>query len=144
VLIEQFRFPALAAGIDPVLVELPAGLCEDNEDPADTIRREMVEEMNLAADRIERIGAYLLTPGGADEFCHLYAGRVTAPPADGEGIAGHGGEISENEDIRVRVWDASEAIQAAYAGLFTNVVTAISLFWLAGKRDELRQKWMTP
>ncbi|MDB5401812.1 MAG: nudF, partial [Rhodopila sp.] len=26
VLIEQFRFPALAAGVDPTLVELPAGL----------------------------------------------------------------------------------------------------------------------
>ena len=53
VLIEQFRFPALAAGVEPTLVELPAGLCEDNEDPADTIRREMREEMNLDADRIE-------------------------------------------------------------------------------------------
>ena len=29
VLIEQFRLPALAAGLDPVLVELPAGLCDD-------------------------------------------------------------------------------------------------------------------
>src|ERR1700760_4544685 len=39
VLIEQFRFPALAAGVEPVLVELPAGLCEHQEDPAETIRR---------------------------------------------------------------------------------------------------------
>jgi ADP-ribose pyrophosphatase len=141
VLIEQFRFPALAAGLDPVLVELPAGLCEDNEDPAETIRREMLEEMDLVADRVERIGGFLLTPGGADEYCHLYAGRVTAPPADGEGIAGHHGEISESEDIRVRVWDAEEAIQAAFAGCFTNSVTAIALFWLASKRNDLRQKW---
>src|ERR1700688_699879 len=29
VLIEQFRLPALVAGIDPVMVELPAGLCDD-------------------------------------------------------------------------------------------------------------------
>jgi ADP-ribose pyrophosphatase len=85
----------------------------------------------------------LLTPGGADEFCHLYAGRVTAPPADGEGIAGHHGVISENEDIRVRVWDAREAIQAAFAGCFSNSITAIALFWLASKRNDLRQQWMT-
>ena len=143
VLIEQFRFPALVAGLDPTLVELPAGLCEDNEDPAETIRREMREEMNLDADRVERIGGFLLTAGGSDEFCHLYVGRVVAPPADGEGIAGHGGEISENEDIRVRVWDAEDAIQAAFAGCFTNVITALALFWLASKRDWLRQKWMT-
>lgn len=143
VLIEQFRFPALAAGIDPTLVELPAGLCEDNEDPAETIRREMLEEMHMGADRIERIGGFMLTAGGADEFCHLYVGRVVAPAADGEGIVGHGGEISENEDIRVRVWSADEAIEAAFAGCFSNTITAIGLFWLAGRRDWLRQKWMT-
>lgn len=144
VLIEQFRFPALAACLDPTLVELPAGLCEDNEDPADTIRREMREEMNMAATEVERIGRFLLSPGGADEVCHLFVGRVTAPPADGEGIAGHGGEISENEDIRVRVWSADDAIEAAFAGCFTNSVTAIALFWLAAKRPWLQQKWMTP
>ena len=143
VLIEQFRFPALVAGVDPTLVELPAGLCEDNEDPAETIRREMREEMNLDADLAERIGGFLLTAGGSDEFCHLYVGRVVAPPADGEGIVGFGGEISENEDIRVRVWDAEDVIQAAFAGCFTNSITAIALFWLASKRDWLRQKWMT-
>lgn len=143
VLIEQFRFPALAAGVYPTLVELPAGLCENDEDPADTIRREMQEEMGLGADLVERIGGFLLTPGGADEFCHLYVGRVVAPAADGEGIAGVGGEASENEDIRVRVWSADEAIEAAFAGCFTNSITAIGLFWLASKRDWLRRKWMT-
>ena len=143
VLIEQFRLPALAAGTEPTLVELPAGLCEDNEDPAETMRREMREEMHLDADRIERIGGFLLTPGGADEFCHLYAGRVVAPPNDDEGIVGFGGEASESEDIRVRVWAADDVIAAAFAGCFTNAVTAIGLFWLASKRDWLRQQWTT-
>jgi ADP-ribose pyrophosphatase len=144
VLIEQFRLPALAAGLDPVLVELPAGLCEAGEQPADAISREMVEEMGLTADRIERIGGFLLTAGGSDEFCHLFAGRVVAPAADGEGIAGHGGVLSEHEDIRVRVWNADDAIQAAFAGYFSNSITAIGLFWLAARRDWLRQQWTTP
>ena len=98
--------------------------------------------MDLQADRMEKIGAFLLTPGGADEYCHLYAGRVTAPPADGEGIAGQGGEATEHEDIRVRVWDAQDAIQAAFAGCFPNIVTTLALFWLAHSRDSLRQKWI--
>ncbi|HYZ22675.1 MAG TPA: NUDIX domain-containing protein [Rhodopila sp.] len=143
VLIEQFRLPALAAGVDPMLVELPAGLCEPHEDPADTIRREMQEEMALSADRMEKIGAFVLTPGGADEICHLYAGRVTAPPADAEGIAGHAGEIAESEDIRARVWPAERAIAAVFAGRFTNSVTALALFWLAAKRAALREAWRT-
>src|SRR6476646_1837270 len=39
VLIEQFRLPALMARLDPVLVELPAGLCDDGEAPQATARR---------------------------------------------------------------------------------------------------------
>jgi ADP-ribose pyrophosphatase len=141
VLIEQFRFPALAAGIDPVLVELPAGLCEPSEDPAETIKREMQEEMGLQADCTEKIGGYMLTAGGADEFCHLYAGRVKAPEAGPDGIAGFGGLASEQEDIRVRVWPATTAIDAAIEGRFTNSVTVIGLLWLAAKRDRLRRAW---
>ena len=76
VLIEQFRFPALVAGLDPVLVELPAGLVDDGETPEQTARREMLEEMALTVGELRRIGSYLLTPGGADEVCELYVGRV--------------------------------------------------------------------
>lgn len=142
VLIEQFRFPALAAGIDPVLVELPAGLCEDGEAPETAIRREMIEEMRMSADRLEHIGGFLLTPGGADELCELYVGRVAAPPTDADGIAWHAGEAEENEDIRVRVWPADTAIAAAMAGKMPNIVTAAGLFWLAARRDWLRDRWV--
>jgi ADP-ribose pyrophosphatase len=141
VLIEQFRFPALAAGVNPVLVELPAGLCEDGESPEACIAREMQEEMRLSAARLERIGGFLLTPGGSDELVELYAGEVIAPQAGADGVAWHAGEPGEDEDIRVRVWSAAEAIDAALAGRFTNVVTAASLFWLAARRDWLRHKW---
>jgi ADP-ribose pyrophosphatase len=144
VMIEPFRLPALAAGMDPVLVELPAGLCDDGEAPEATIRREMQEEMRLDADRLQRIGCFLLTPGGADEACELYAGRVRAPRAGPDGIAWYAGEASENEDIRVRVWQADTAIEAAFGGRFSNVVTSLGLFWLAAKRPWLRQLWMDP
>ena len=43
-LIEQFRLPALAAGLPPVMTECPAGLVEPDEDPEDTARREVAEE----------------------------------------------------------------------------------------------------
>jgi ADP-ribose pyrophosphatase len=142
VMIEQFRFPALAAGVDPVLVELPAGLCDGNDTAEATIRREAQEEMRMQADHLERIGRFLLTPGGADENCVLFAGRVHAPAAGPDGIAWYAGEASENEDIRVRVWTADAAIRAAFDGQFTNVVTALGLFWLASKRDWLRELWM--
>ncbi len=57
VLIEQFRLPALVAGLDPVLVELPAGLCDDGETPETTARRETREEMGLEVGALRHIGA---------------------------------------------------------------------------------------
>jgi ADP-ribose pyrophosphatase len=141
VLIEQFRLPALAAGLDPVMVELPAGLCDDGEAPEATARRETVEEMGLEIGTLQRIGGFMLSPGGADEVCELYVGRVQAPPADADGIAGHAGMAAEQEDIRVRVWPASRAIEAVLAGEIVNSVAAIGLLWLAVRHAALREEW---
>ena len=74
VLIEQFRLPALAAGVDPVMVEVPAGLCDADEDPATTLLREAEEEVGLLPRRLLPIGDYLLSPGGCDERVALYVG----------------------------------------------------------------------
>jgi ADP-ribose pyrophosphatase len=142
VLIEQFRLPALMAGLDPVLVELPAGLCDHGELPETTARREMMEEMGLAVGTLRWIAGVLLTPGGADEVCELYAGRVQAPEANGDGVAGHAGMAEEHEDNRVRVWPAERAIALALGGQITNSVTMIGLLWLAAQRDSLRKEWM--
>ena len=141
VLIEQYRLPALAAGIDPVLVELPAGLCDAGETPEQTARREMLEEMSLPVTTLLPIGDFLLTPGGADERCALYLGRVVAPLADIAGIVGVAGLAEENEDIRTRVWPAAHAIEAALAGRFANVVTTLGLLWLAARHDTMRAAW---
>ena len=141
VLIEQFRLPALAAGVEPVMVELPAGLCDPGETPEITARREMQEEMGLTVGALLPIGRFVLTPGGADELCNLFAGCVEAPAAGSDGIAGVWGNAGESEDIRVRVWSADQAIETALAGGFTNSVTAIGLMWLASRRTTLRAAW---
>jgi ADP-ribose pyrophosphatase len=90
---------------------------------------------------MERIGNFILSAGGADETCLLYAGRVTAPQADADGVAGAFGLAAENEDIRVRVWPAGRAIAAALTGQITNAIAALGLFWLASQRDRLRTEW---
>lgn len=140
-LIEQFRLPALAAGLDPVMVEIPAGLCDNGEDPAETVVREAQEEMGLAVDLLEMIGDFLLTPGGSDERCTMFVGRFRAPKAGPDGIIGQGGLADEHEDIRVRLHPATKVIEAAIAGCYSNSVTTIALLWLAAKRDWLRAHW---
>jgi ADP-ribose pyrophosphatase len=140
VLIEQFRLPARLAGIAPVLLEVPAGLL-DGDDPEACARRELLEETGLAMRRLEPLGHYLLTPGGSDETIHIFAGEVTAPEAGADGIAGHFGLAEENEDIRVRVFGADDAIAAAFDGRVRNATTAIALAWLGLNRDRLRRAW---
>jgi ADP-ribose pyrophosphatase len=141
VLIDQFRLPALAASLDPVMIEAAAGLCDAGETPEQTVTREAREEMELTVDRLEHVGDFLLTPGGADELTALFVGRAQAPPAGADGIAGFGGMTDENEDIRVRVWPAERAIAAALSGKIANSVAAIALLWLAARRTALRAQW---
>ena len=142
VLIEQFRFPALVAGCDPVLVELPAGMCDGDEPPETTAAREIEEEMHLTASGLTPIGTFILTAGGADETCAVYVGRVAAPPAGPDGLVPMvGGLASEHEDIRVRVWDAAKAEAAAFAGRIPNSIAALGLMWLAANRARLRRDW---
>ena len=141
VLIEQFRFPAYVAGFEPTMVELPAGFIDAGETPEAAMGRELHEEMGLSGDRLTPIGTFMLSPGGADESCVLFAGRVTAPPAGPDGIAGIAGEAAEHEDIRTRVWPADAAIAAALKGEFTNAITMIGLLWFAANRDRLRREW---
>ena len=141
VLIEQFRLPALAAGVPPVMMEVPAGLCDPGEDPAATVLREAQEEMGLQADLLEPIGDFVLTPGGSDERCTLFAGRIRAPAAGADGLVGYGGLRSENEDIRIWLRPAEAVIAEAIAGRYPNSVTTIALLWLAARRDWLRAKW---
>ena len=166
VVIEQFRLPAFAAGLPGVMVELAAGLTDGAESAEATIRRESVEEMGLELHEMELIGRFLLTPGGCDELCTLFAGRVRldAPGlgaaglgAAGLGAAGLGaaelgarrpdgllgvrGLASEQEDIRVRALPAAHVIEQALAGGYPNSVATIGLLWFAAKRDWLRARW---
>lgn len=142
VLMQQFRLPALAAGLQPVMTEIPAGLTDGTETPQETVLREITEEAGLEADRLAPIGAFLLSPGCSDELITIFAGRVHAPQADADGFAGQFGLAEENEDIRVQVLPAETAIGKALAGDYPNSVATIALLWLAARRTTLRAEWL--
>ncbi len=141
VMIEQFRLPALAARVDPVMLEIPGGFMDEGENPAQTAAREVHEEMGLATDRTELFGRFILTAGGSDESVTIYAGRVRAPDAGPDGIAGYAGLTSEHEDIRIRVLPAATVIAAVQAGAYPNSITTMALLWFTLRRDWLRERW---
>jgi 8-oxo-dGTP pyrophosphatase MutT (NUDIX family) len=66
------RQPREAVG-EPALLELPAGkLDEEGEEPLDTAKRELAEEIGKGARSWERLTSFYTSPGFADEECHVY------------------------------------------------------------------------
>src|SRR3712207_3238449 len=137
-LIEQFRLPALAAGLPPVMTECPAGLLEPREEPEAAARREVTEETGLRPDRMERIGRFMLMQGGCDEVMHYYAARVSLPATDG---VRSGGLEKEGEDTRVVVLPAEEAFRMVDDNRIENITAAFCLSWLRHHRERLRREW---
>jgi ADP-ribose pyrophosphatase len=137
-LVEQFRLPALAAGLRPVQTEAPAGLLEPGEDPAEAGGRELLEESGLVARRMERIGGFLLMPGGCDEVLHHYCAQVDLA----ETAAAHHGLAHEGEDTRVLILDAEDAFRMVAEDRVQGAPTALALLWLQANRARLRAEWI--
>jgi 8-oxo-dGTP pyrophosphatase MutT (NUDIX family) len=58
---------------EPSLLELPAGkLDEEGEEPLDTAKRELAEEIGKGARSWRHLTSFYTSPGFADEECHLY------------------------------------------------------------------------
>lgn len=134
VLIEQFRLPALAAGLDPVLIEAAAGLVDGDEDEVVAARRETLEETGLAVDSLTLIGRFILTPGVADETIAIYLAEVAAPEPGPDGVLQHAGLAHEHEDIRVLVVPEETAFAWLDSGRIVNATTAIALHALRARR----------
>lgn len=136
VLIEQFRIGAMHKAANAWLVELVAGLIDKDETPEDVARREAEEEAALTLTSLWPITQYFPSPGGSDEFVHLFLGRC-----DSSGAGGVHGLEEEGEDIRVQVWPFEDALQAVRDGRINNAASIIALQWLALNRAEVRGLW---
>ena len=139
VLIEQIRFPAFESSETPWLLEIVAGMIEENESPEDVVRRESTEEAGLTIGRIEKSVSYLSSPGGTSERIHVFVGEVDSSQAKGiHGLA------SENEDIRVHVVSREQAYQWVEEGKIDNAATVIAIQWLQLHHQKLHEKWVKP
>ena len=136
VLIEQFRVGAIGKVDNPWLIELVAGLIDKDEQPEEVAHREAEEEAGLVFSTLWPMTRYFPSPGGSDEFVHLFLGRCSS-----DGAGGLHGLEEEGEDIRVRVWAFEDALQAVRDGKIANAATIIALQWLALNRAEVRGLW---
>lgn len=65
--------------VNQVLWELPAGTMQAGEDPAETARRELVEETGYSAGRLELLMSFFPAPGATNERMHLYLADQLTP-----------------------------------------------------------------
>lgn len=136
VLLEQFRVGALDKSPNPWLLEVVAGLIDEGEQPEQTARREAVEEAGLQFSQLLPILQYYPSPGGSNEYVHLYLGLCDSSGVDGR----VSGVAAEGEDIRAHVMSFEQAWQLLEQGMINNAAGVICLQWLALNRKSLRQQ----
>lgn len=109
-LIQQYRHP-----IGHRDWEIPAGLLDiAGEPPIDAARRELAEEADLDAERIEPLLSVFTTPGGNDEVVHIFLARGLRPAS-----AAFARE-AEEADIRVEWVPLADAVEAVMSGRMRN------------------------
>lgn len=69
-MVKQFRY-----AFKTVLLEIPAGKLEPGEDPADTGRRELSEEIGAVCDKYDYLGVCYPSVAYLTERIHMYLAR---------------------------------------------------------------------
>lgn len=134
VLIEQFRAGPYAAGYDPWMIEIVAGVIEEGEKAIDVACRELEEEAGLIpTGPLREIFTVFASPTGSSETFRLFYAPVSSAEAGGvHGLS------EEGEDIRVLVLPFAKVYAALEAGQIHNAPAVLALQWLALNRDRLK------
>jgi ADP-ribose pyrophosphatase len=112
--VQQYRHPA-----QTVLLELPAGVIDEGEQPEESARREVREEIGMAAGDLVEIGSFYLAPGYSTEFMHVFlATHLTPAPLEGD----------EDEFITIEKIPQQQVFQMAMEGRFRDSKTLAALY----------------
>lgn len=123
-LVRQFR---LAAGRE--LLEIPAGLREPGEEPADTAARELAEELGYAAGRLIPLATYHTSPGFTDETTAIFLALDLRPEA---------GEQDWDERLHPEERSLESIPAALAAGEFSDGKTLVGLYAALAALERLK------
>ena len=114
VMVEQFRH-----GTRRLSLEIPCGMVEEGEEPADAARRELREETGFEGEEPRVLGRFELNPSWQQAPLHavLVAGARRAGEKDED----------EGEDIRVRLVAVDEVRRLVLAGEVESAPTLVAL-----------------
>jgi len=124
-LIEQFMYPTLAKA-GGWLETVAAGMIEKGETPEEAIRREILEETGFAAERIEPIATFFVSPGGSSERIFLFCAFISKKAR----VAAGGGVAAEHEDIKLVTFGLDDFLTRIVGGGFADAKTIVAGYWL--------------
>jgi len=105
-----------------VLLEIPAGTLEPDEPPLETARRELAEEVGLAAAHWEAGPRFFTAPGFCDEVMQVYlATDLTESMADAD----------EDEVLEPSWMTLADALAAVDDGTIRDAKSIVGIGWLA-------------
>lgn len=122
-LIHQYRYAA-----DGMIWEIPAGVLEPGEDPAECARRELREEAGAEAEEIEHLTTMFTTPGFTDERIHLFLAT---------GIRAGAASPNQDELIEAHARPLSHVLAMIRDGEIVDGKTIVALMYVAGFRLNL-------
>jgi len=105
-----------------VLLEIPAGTLEPGEPPAETARRELAEEVGLAATKWVAGPRFYTAPGFCTELMHLYLAT---------GLTDATAEADADELIEPSWLSLEDARAAVDDGRIADAKTIVGIGWLA-------------
>lgn len=124
ILTRQFRLPTfLNNNPSGMMIEVCAGIVEDNEDPKEAIIREIEEETGYKVQHAKKIFELYSTPGSVAEMLHYYVAEYS----DDQRVGNGGGLDEEHEDIEVIELPFEEAFIKIRSGEIKDAKTVILL-----------------
>lgn len=132
ILVRQFRPAAFMNGDESFMLELPAGLLDD-DNAADAIRREAMEESGYAVGSVQFLMEMYASPGTLTEKVSLFFARIDLDVKAGAG----GGLEDEGEDLEVLRYTLDDAFAMIASGEITDAKTIIALQWAMINRERL-------
>ena len=116
-LVEQFRYP-----YSEVVLEIPAGKRDGNEEPLEGGKRELKEEIGATAKNYEFLGELYPTPGYCGEIIYMYlATGLTFGEADPD----------EDEFLNVKKLPLKKAVEMVLSGEIKDAKTQTALLKVA-------------
>jgi ADP-ribose pyrophosphatase len=126
VLAEQFRIATYDKGPGYIL-EAMAGSVEEDEEPEDCIRREMMEEVGYRAGHLTLVSQGYVSPGSSSERIFLYYAPVMTADLVNPKASGL---AAEKEDVKRVEFSREDFLARVDAAFFDDAKVMALGFWL--------------